>query len=125
MAEEGRRSSAGGAVAAILRGSTDDRKPASAAAPSMASKAFKITLKSADMKEEMRQEVFDCARAAFEKHTVEKDIAEYIKKEFDKNHGPTWHCIVGKNFGSYVTHETNHFIYFYIETKAILLFKSG
>jgi hypothetical protein len=30
---------------------------------------------------------------------MEKDIAEYIKKEFDKNHGPTWHCIVGRNFG--------------------------
>lgn len=31
---------------------------------------------------------------------MEKDIAEYIKKEFDKNHGPTWHCIVGRNFGT-------------------------
>ena len=31
---------------------------------------------------------------------MEKDIAEYIKKEFDKNHGPTWHCIVGRNFGN-------------------------
>ena len=30
---------------------------------------------------------------------MEKDVAEYIKKEFDKKHGPTWHCIVGKNFG--------------------------
>lgn len=37
---------------------------------------------------------------AFEKHGVEKDVAENIKKEFDKRHGPTWHCIVGRNFGS-------------------------
>lgn len=37
---------------------------------------------------------------AFDKHIVEKDIAEHIKKEFDKKHGPTWHCIVGKNFGN-------------------------
>lgn len=37
---------------------------------------------------------------AFEKHSVEKDVAEYIKKEFDKRHGPTWHCIVGRNFGN-------------------------
>ena len=35
----------------------------------------------------------------FEKHNVEKDVVEYIKKELDKKHGPTWHCIVGKNFG--------------------------
>lgn len=26
-------------------------------------------------------------------------MAERIKKEFDKKHGPTWHCIVGSNFG--------------------------
>ncbi|CAD5328062.1 unnamed protein product [Arabidopsis thaliana] len=62
---------------------------------------------------------------AFEKYSVEKDIAENIKKEFDKKHGATWHCIVGRNFGSYVTHETNHFVYFYLDQKAVLLFKSG
>jgi dynein light chain LC8-type len=62
---------------------------------------------------------------ALEKYNIEKDIAAYIKKEFDKKYNPTWHCIVGRNFGSYVTHETKHFIYFYIGQVAILLFKSG
>ena len=54
-----------------------------------------------------------------------KDIAAFIKKEFDKKYNPTWHCIVGRNFGSYVTHETKNFIYFYMGQIAILLFKSG
>ena len=58
-------------------------------------------------------------------YNIEKDIAAYIKKEFDKKYNPTWHCIVGRNFGSYVTHETKHFIYFYLGQVAILLFKSG
>lgn len=31
---------------------------------------------------------------------MEKDVAERIKKDFDKKHGPTWHCIVGSNFGN-------------------------
>ena len=128
MSDESSRVTAGGAWAAP-RASDDDRKPNAAAGsppPAAASPAeHKIQLKSADMKEEMRQEAFDIARVAFEKHTMEKDIAEYIKKEFDKNHGPTWHCIVGRNFGSYVTHETNYFVYFYIDSKAVLLFKSG
>lgn len=31
----------------------------------------------------------------------------------------------GRNFGSYVTHETKNFIYFYLGQVAILLFKSG
>ncbi|GJN41381.1 hypothetical protein PR202_gn00749 [Eleusine coracana subsp. coracana] len=102
MSDEARRVSAGGAAqpAAALRASSEDRKAAGAAGSgSPPPMGHKIQLKSADMKEEMRQEAFDIARVAFEKFTMEKDIAEYIKKEFDKNHGPTWHCIVGRNFG--------------------------
>ena len=38
------------------------------------------------------------------KHDEEKDIAEYIKLEFDEMYAKNWHCIVGRNFGSYVTH---------------------
>jgi Dynein light chain type 1 len=34
-----------------------------------------------------------------DKFNIEKDIAQFIKKEFDKKHQPTWHCIVGRNFG--------------------------
>ncbi|CAI9762631.1 unnamed protein product [Fraxinus pennsylvanica] len=85
----------------------------------------KVVIKSADMKEDLQKEAVDIAIAAFEKYSVEKEVAEHIKKMFDKKHGPTWHCIVGKNFGSYVTHETNHFVYFYLDSKAVLLFKSG
>lgn len=77
------------------------------------------------MNEEYQQDAIDCANVALEKFNIEKDIAAYIKKEFDKKYNPTWHCVVGRNFGSYVTHETKHFIYFYMGQVAILLFKSG
>jgi dynein light chain LC8-type len=53
----------------------------------------------------MQQDAIDCASQAIDKYEVEKDIASYIKKEFDKKHGPTWHCAVGRNLGSFVTHE--------------------
>uniref|UniRef100_A0A671S9J3 Dynein light chain n=5 Tax=Cyprininae TaxID=2743694 RepID=A0A671S9J3_9TELE len=85
----------------------------------------KAVIKNADMSEEMQQDSVECATQALEKYNIEKDIAAYIKKEFDKKYNPTWHCIVGRNFGSYVTHETKHFIYFYLGQVAILLFKSG
>lgn len=85
----------------------------------------KAVIKNADMSEEMQQDAVDVATQALEKYNIEKDIAAYIKKEFDKKYNPTWHCIVGRNFGSYVTHETKHFIYFYLGQVAILLFKSG
>ena len=63
-------------------------------------------IKNADMTEEMQQDAVDSETQALEKYVVEKDIAAYIKREFDKKYNPTWHCIVGRNFGSYVTHET-------------------
>ncbi|KAG8215025.1 dynein light chain type 1-domain-containing protein [Butyriboletus roseoflavus] len=102
----------------------------------------KAIIKNVDMAEEMQQESIDVASAALEKYSIEKDIAAQIKKEFDKRHGATWHVVVGKNFGSYVTHgkqlflppapcptetlvpETKHFIYFYIGALAILIWKS-
>jgi dynein light chain LC8-type len=66
----------------------------------------KAIIKNVDMSDEMQQESVDVASAALEKYNIEKDIAAHIKKEFDKRHGPTWHVVVGKNFGSYVTHGT-------------------
>ena len=85
----------------------------------------KAVIKNADMTEDMQQDAVDCATQAMEKYNIEKDIAAFVKKEFDKKYNPTWHCIVGRNFGSYVTHETKHFIYFYLGQVAVLLFKSG
>jgi dynein light chain LC8-type len=61
---------------------------------------------------------------ALDRFTIEKDIAAHIKKTFDSKIEGTWHCIVGRNFGSYVTHETGSFIYFYIGPLAVLLFKT-
>jgi len=37
---------------------------------------------------------------ALEKYNIEKEIAAHIKKSFDSKYGPTWHCIVGRNFGA-------------------------
>ncbi|EUB55662.1 Dynein light chain 2, cytoplasmic [Echinococcus granulosus] len=85
----------------------------------------KAVIKNADMVDDMQQRAVDCAQVAMEKYSIEKDVAAHIKKEFDRLYAPTWHCVVGRNFGSYVTHESKHFIYFYMGQVAILLFKSG
>mmetsp|Transcript_15739 Transcript_15739/g.14134 ORF Transcript_15739/g.14134 Transcript_15739/m.14134 type:complete len:92 (+) Transcript_15739:167-442(+) len=91
----------------------------------MSSEQRKAVVKVSDMSEEMQLGAVDVATVAMDKFSIEKDVAAYIKKEFDKKHNPTWHCIVGRNFGSYVTHETKHFVYFYVGQMAVLLFKSG
>jgi dynein light chain LC8-type len=75
-------------------------------------KERKAIIKNSDMTEDMQQDAINVATKAIDSYNIEKDIACYIKKEFDRKHNPTWHCIVGRNFGSYVTHETKHFIYF-------------
>ncbi|KAI7743441.1 hypothetical protein M8C21_011292 [Ambrosia artemisiifolia] len=90
MNEEVMRSPSG------ITSSSDDRKTTSSSTTTTTTK--KVVIKSADMKEDMQHEAVNIAISAFENCSVEKDVAEQIKKEFDKNHGPTWHCIVGKNF---------------------------
>ncbi|KAK1008079.1 Dynein light chain [Friedmanniomyces endolithicus] len=117
-------------------------------------------IKSVDMSEDMQQEAIEVAQEAMDKFNIEKvrfmafdrefeslrflqEIAHHIKRTFDERKGATWHCIVGRNFGSFVTHgtlesncdaarkrsansmaETKHFIYFYLGHCAILLFKT-
>lgn len=51
--------------------------------------------------------------------------AEKIKNEFDERWSPHWHVILGRNFGSFVTHETKKFLFFYIGDRAVMLFKAG
>jgi hypothetical protein len=65
MSDEARRGPAG-AAQVVLRASSEDRKPVGSGSPPPAATAtavaHKIQLKSADMKEEMRQEAFEIAR---------------------------------------------------------------
>ena len=115
----------GGVCASSLRLVSGSRMPDMMRVVRRSSTQREAVIKNADMTEDMQQDDVDCAKQATEKYNIEKDIAAYVKKEFDKKYNPTWHCIVGRNFGSYVTHETKHFIYFYLGQVAVLLFKSG
>ncbi|CCK69430.1 dynein light chain KNAG_0C03200 [Huiozyma naganishii CBS 8797] len=81
-------------------------------------------LKASDISDEMRDAVYEQTRLAMAEHTVERDIASTLKKALDAEFGGPWHVVVGKNFGSYVTHEKAHFLYFYIGPLAFLVFKT-
>jgi len=39
-------------------------------------------------------------------------MAGLIKREVDSKFGDGWYVVVGKNFGTYVTHEQGTFIHF-------------
>lgn len=52
-------------------------------------------------------------------------IAKHIKQSFDLKYGSAWHCIVGDNFGSFLTHEDSTYIFFTIDNYWVLLFRSA
>ena len=87
-----------------------------------------VTIKCVDLADDMQTEAVSCAVRvsachifcssmgcvqpdaderlcqAAELHSIEKDIASFIKKHFDAKYKPTWHCIVGKSFGEAPVH---------------------
>ncbi|KAL7065609.1 hypothetical protein AAHC03_025442 [Spirometra sp. Aus1] len=85
----------------------------------------KLVIKAVEMPNDMQNEVFEVTQTALQRCSLEKDIAGYIKKAFDSKYGKNWQCITGKHFGSFVTHEKDRFIYFYIGNSAFLLFKTA
>lgn len=82
-------------------------------------------VKLTDMSEEMQKAVIDSAYYAIDTFKTGKDIASAIKNAVSTAYPGTWHVIVGRSFGAFVTHETKNYIYFYIGQLAVLCYKSG
>ncbi|KAK0527282.1 Dynein light chain [Tilletia horrida] len=95
-----------------------------AASQQQQQQAVQAVIKNVDMTEEMQKSVIEIAGAALAQFSVEKDVAAHVKRTLDTQFGPTWHAVVGKNYGSYVTHERKHFIYFYLGPMAFLLWRA-
>jgi len=74
--------------------------------PTAAPDAGKAVIKNADMDQEMQQEIVEMAADAMMRFELEKDMAAHMKRTADKKFGTTWHVIVGRSFGSFVTHGT-------------------
>ena len=85
----------------------------------------KCVIKSTDMPDEMQQDAIYLANHSSINSGLDKNIAGFIKKEFDRKYGPTWHCIVGDNFGSYLTHELSNFMFFILDDISVLLWRSA
>ncbi|KAL5976237.1 hypothetical protein ACLOJK_020567 [Asimina triloba] len=85
----------------------------------------KAVIGETDMLHSMQEHALRLAGKALDDFDVtdSTEIARCIKKEFDRVYGPGWQCIVGTDFGSFVTHCHGCFIYFSIGSLAILLFR--
>lgn len=86
---------------------------------------FNAVIKLTDMGEDLQREVIAVTENVLENQTNGNDIARHIKMHFCDKYPGFWHCVVGRNFGAFVTHEAKHYIYFYIGQMAFLLYKSG
>ncbi|XP_058099437.1 uncharacterized protein LOC131243844 isoform X2 [Magnolia sinica] len=86
----------------------------------------KAVIRETDMPQEMQSHAMELAYHALDLHEISdcKSIAQHIK-QFDESYGPTWHCVVGIDFGSCITHLCGSFIFFRVEMMEFLVFKDG
>jgi dynein light chain LC8-type len=91
----------------------------------MAQQEQQFVLKMVDMPDELVADLKETIKTAFREAANEREIASVIKKHFDEARGPIWHCVVGKSFGAFGTHETKNFVYLYYGQTAIQLWKCG
>ena len=112
----------------------------------------KFVINCTDMTEVMQQKVLEVTNAAINKFVRDqskgqrkpeeraemereiergalREIAQYIKKAFDDiQEGPaqgTWHCVFGRSFGSFVSHERAMIIHVTVDNAHVLLWKHG
>ncbi|XAR56594.1 Dynein ATPase [Bertholletia excelsa] len=87
----------------------------------------KAVIGETDMLQKMQQDALGLAAKALDMYDVTEptEIARFIKKEFDSAYGSGWQCIVGTDFGSFVTHCHGCFIHFSVGSLAILLFRGS
>mmetsp|Transcript_16770 Transcript_16770/g.21205 ORF Transcript_16770/g.21205 Transcript_16770/m.21205 type:complete len:90 (-) Transcript_16770:147-416(-) len=85
----------------------------------------KYVIKLCDMPPDMERDAIEMSMEGLDKFGTEKEVAQFVRKAFVDKYQGVWHCIIGRNFGSYVTHEAKHHIYFYTGQTAVLLFKTG
>ncbi|XP_064458753.1 uncharacterized protein LOC135369052 isoform X2 [Ornithodoros turicata] len=83
-----------------------------------------VKIQAADMPQEMQRAAVESATQAVKLYSTEKHIAESIKQDFDTTFSPTWHCVVGRNWGSCVTHSKQCYVRMAYKDITILLYRS-
>ncbi|KAG9150034.1 hypothetical protein Leryth_010077 [Lithospermum erythrorhizon] len=90
--------------------------------------SLNIRLRSADMPFSLQERAICYTRSLLSSTATNRPsptiLARAIKKEFDLLYGPAWHCVVGKSFGSFVTHSPGGFVYYSVDSLCFLLFKT-
>ena len=71
-----------------------------------------------DVTGDMMQKAFEVAQKAFAElkpgMSVNASVSETIRDEFNRIYGKSWNCVVGKDFGAFVTHCTRTYVNFFL-----------
>ncbi|EZG72710.1 dynein light chain type 1, partial [Gregarina niphandrodes] len=83
-------------------------------------------IKDTDMPEEMRHATVELCKEAVRTREAEGKIASYIKNGMDSAFpGVKWHCLVGKAYSSYFTHDEGSFINVVVGKENIIVFRAS
>ena len=86
-------------------------------------KRIKANLLKSDITDDIKDKAFEMGFEALKKYTAEKEMADYIKTEFDILFEPEWQIVVGKDFSTAFSFEIENFIFFQIEDIYFLFFQ--
>ncbi|VDN98951.1 unnamed protein product [Rodentolepis nana] len=86
---------------------------------------MKAKVNQSDMKEKMQQEAVNAVAQAIVTEDSAVAVATAIRKHFDAHFGPSWTCIVGRDFSSSFAYEKKKHISLEMGGQQILLFKSA
>ena len=86
-------------------------------------KRIKVNLLKSDITDDIKDKAFEMGFDALNKFTAEKEMADYIKNEFDNLFEPDWQVVVGKDFSVAFSFEIENFVFFQIEDIYFLLYK--
>jgi len=84
-------------------------------------------VKASEMPPELQDEIARLCGELIRKGRLprEVDVAQALKRELEERHKGCWHCIVGRAFGSALSHEAGNFIYLYVDDIAVLVFRTA
>mmetsp|Transcript_6680 Transcript_6680/g.8171 ORF Transcript_6680/g.8171 Transcript_6680/m.8171 type:complete len:95 (+) Transcript_6680:124-408(+) len=85
-----------------------------------------IVFKNVDMTEELKKMVVETVKEGFMKAQRPSEVAKYIRQKCDESpEGKFWNVVVGRDYGSDVTHMAKRYVSIRFRDMFVLVWKSG
>lgn len=92
----------------------------------MDSKQPDVIIRGTDMEDPLKSEAIRICSDAISSEESESKVASQIKKKLDDLYPRTkWHCLVGRAYGSYFTHDPGSFLHLSVGKEVIIIFRAS